>query len=187
MKEKYVKLKEKTNPDLRNQLDKLYQVVYQALDASVHHQYDYKLPERKILSQNTPPHVQAVNQMLDRKEVELSYESRRLIELQHRIVEKTTCRQTKVYRDAIFEAKIADSFKRQDEKTLQQYSKLPLTEENIAKCKEQRGFDLVGHRAHMLFGMFKQAANPYDAIDDTLGQGARYDYEEMDFEKKFKF
>lgn len=150
-------------------------VMRKALFPEVEPNYKYTFPNREILHHQSPPHVQSVNQYLDKEGIDLHQDHiehfKRGIEIDNH---KPRVNQyeyihnfTKNAKSIKNETKIANSF-------YEEY-KNEVRKGDDAKPKT-KVFAEAGVHAHTLFGAAKTALNPYIAHEDDLAIGTTMDY-----------
>lgn len=157
-----------------------YNVITAAFKSEVDQGYKYQFPQRKILHEKSPPHVQAVNQHLDKEGIDLDQEHVGHFERGTKIDEYEGqgyfSKLTKWGKTIKNEKKIANSFAKEAEEEAKKGSEADQKKLTYAKA---------GHLAHTLFGAAKAAANPYVAQEDVLDVGSIIDYH-LDYRQSLK-
>lgn len=153
--------------------------VIKAAFSNVDESYEYKFPQRKMLHEKAPPHVQAVNQHLDKEGVDLAQEHvihfERGFEIDGHEGEGYQHNMKKWAKTVKNERKIADSFQKEADEEAKKGVDADQTKITYAKA---------GYLAHTLFGSGKAAMNPYVSHEEGLGIGAIHDY--IDFQQDLK-
>ncbi|KTD36347.1 hypothetical protein Lnau_1331 [Legionella nautarum] len=148
-----------------------YNVIVAAFKSEVTHNYVYQFPQRKTLHEKSPPHVQAVNQHLDREGIDLEQEHIEHFERGSKIDEHEVSGHLQKLRKwgktIKNERKIADSFAKEAKEEAKKGYEADQTKITYAKA---------GWIAHTLFGAVKAATNPYVAHEDVLDAGSTIDY-----------
>jgi hypothetical protein len=162
------KQEQKTIPSL---WEATYNVIVAAFRSEVTHGYEYQFPQRKTLHEKSPPHVQAVNQHLDREGIDLGPKHIEHFERGSKIDDHDSLgyfnKLRKWGKTIKNERKIADSFAKEAEEEAEKGSEADQTKIAYARA---------GWIAHTLFGAAKAAANPYVAHEDVLDAGSTIDY-----------
>lgn len=141
--------------------------------------YEFKFPQRKMLHEKAPPHVQAVNQHLDKKGVDLHQDHvehfERGFEIDDYPVEGFQEKLTQWGKTVKNELKIIDSFGREVQEE---------TKKGIEADQTKIIYAKAGVLAHTMFGSVKAATNPYVTHEDGLSIGAFHDY--LDYRQDIK-
>ena len=148
-----------------------YKVIKAALIGNVDPSYEYQFPERKVLHEQTPSHVQAVNQHLDKEGIDLESQHVEHFNRGTKIDNHTPLTQSerarKYFKTLKNESKIADSFNEEAKK--EQAKGDNADQRKIVYAKS-------GCLAHTLFGAGKAATNPYFAHEEGFAIGCTSDY-----------
>ncbi|WP_133135493.1 hypothetical protein [Legionella rowbothamii] len=149
-------------------------ITMNALFPRVEPNYKHTFPRREILHEQAPPHIQSVNQGLDKEGVDLRQNHiehfKRGMEIDNH---KPLANQWVYFHNFIKnaksiknETKIANSF-------YEEYKDEVQKEGANLKTKV---YAEAGVHCHTLFGAAKAAQNPYIAHEDDLAIGATMDY-----------
>ncbi len=166
-----------------NQSPSLLKATYGVIKAvfmpSIDPDYEFKFPQRKILHEKAPPVVQAVNQYLDEKGVDLHQDHvehfERGFEIDDHPVEGYQQKLSKWGKTIKNEKKIINSFVKEVEEE---------TQKGIEADPTKVIYGQAGVIAHTLFGTVKAATNPYVAHENDLSIGTLHDY--LDYRQDIK-
>ncbi|PWY55149.1 hypothetical protein DGG96_13285 [Legionella qingyii] len=154
-----------------NLLNVTYKVVKEGLVGKADPNYEYKFPERKMLHEKTPSHVQAVNQHLDKEGIDLEKKHVEHFERGTQIDDfkpkNILERGRKEFKTLKNETKIAQSFHEEAEAELQKGANADQRKIVYAKA---------GWLAHTMLGGAKAARNPYFAHEEGFEIGTTADY-----------
>lgn len=154
-----------------NVINVTYKVVKEGLLGKADPNYEYKFPERKMLHEKTPSHVQAVNQYLDKKDIDLEKQHVEHFERGTQIDD--------------FKPKNILERGRREFKTLKNETKIAQSFYDEAKEEQRKGpsadqkkivYASAGWLAHTMLGGAKAARNPYFAHEEGFEIGTTADY-----------
>lgn len=157
--------------EMKKAIGATYGVITSVFEGNVEENYDFKFEERAKLHEHSPSHVQAVNQYLDKKGVDLEKEHlphfERGTQIDNFQVKEQGDNGRKHWKTIKNERKLADSFHKEAEDERKKGADANQTKINYA---------MAGYLSHTLFGSFKAMTNPYVAHEDDLGIGVTHDY-----------